>query len=750
MQLSNDFYKVLFDKGEYTCFTDTVKGIGIKNARTWGPKEKNEFFSINPMREGTTRAGKNVSAYRNILVEIDQDEDGNTISPEDQKKMFIKVGLPYATLVWSGGKSFHAIISIDGGFKSDQEYRNAVSAVYRVLAKNGVPNDEQVKDISRLSRAAGAVRMNTKQLQEVAEVRTRITRKQFDEWLAAHDERVEEPKPVVVTNYLSGANANVPDDYLFNKALEWSVEKNGEYSTSWSTGAHMWLFKFGVNLWKVDINLNSAIAIATQKWGATYQGTHGGGRMDKILKEGYEFGRSEGSQQYAISAPYQPKPVETELTPNVRIPDNLPSAKDVEQEVEEVADFVEEETHDINAAGISQYFRVATKYYKRIPDGTHILWDKQTINDDFGRGAIHAITEKYNDFVNIPNYIKDIRAVNGMYNLFRKPSHVPVSGEWPTIEKLLRKVFQGVGEDQYEIGLDYLQLLWTKPKQKLRILVVASKSREAGKDTFLEFVRAMFSPANSTIITAPDFELPYNSHYASKHVIMINEVKFNTMNKQIRDKIKNYATQEKVHINGKNDRITEIDYWGHLIMATNHINDFVEMDEEETRYWVREMPALTAGDKDPKFMDKVEAEIPHFIDFLLNRELYRKEKAGRFWHTDEECATAATQNVKKNSRSNLYEEIYELLEAEFCELAEGENVIYAKAKEIQKRLGDYKLKAVTMCLRDTFKFEDHKTMRQEHFSKKRMNTNMFEIPRSFFDGPEGNAPTLPWETGNGK
>ena len=69
---------------------------------------------------------------------------------------------------------------------------------------------------------------------------------------------------------------------------------------------------------------------------------------------------------------------------------------------------------------------------------------------------------------------------------------------------------------------------------------------------------------NATIMTAPDFDLDYNSHYASKHIIMINEVKFSNINKGIKDKIKNYATQEKVHINGKNDRITEIDYWGHL------------------------------------------------------------------------------------------------------------------------------------------------------------------------------------------
>lgn len=721
--MTKDFYNILFDKDEWTCFTDNVYGVSVKHARRYGIKEETEFFSINPMKEGTTRAGKNVTVFRNILVEIDEDENGNTIPGDEQRKMFTRLGLPYSTLVWSGSKSFHAIISVDGGFKDALEYRQAVLAVYRVLQKNSIPNDESVKDVSRLSRAAGALRVNTKQLQEVAEVRERITRDQFDAWLDAHGEKVEEPQLPKVTNYISGSNSDVPTDYAYTKAKEWSTKSNGSYSPSMTTGAHVWLLNLGINFWKVDINLNEGINLACLEWGSTYQGTHGGGNLDAILTKGYEYGKNNGIAQYKLKAPWQPKP-QLELTPSVTIPDEL---------ITETKEFIEDTAVDINAAGLTQYFRVATKYYKRIPDGSHILWDKQTINDDFGRGAIYGIEEKYNDFINIPDYMKDLRSVNGMYNLFRKPKHVPTPGEWPTIEKLLRKVFQGVGEDQYEVGLDYLQLLWTKPKQKLRVLVVASKGQETGKDTFLEFVRELYSAANATVITAPDFELQYNSHYASKHIIMINEVKFNNINKAIKDKIKNYVTQEKVHINGKNDRITEIDYWGHIIMATNHINDFVEMDDEDKRYWVRQMPLLDPSDKDPNFEKKISKEIPYFLHFLLNRELFRKEKAGRFWHSDEECDTEATRNVKRNSKSNLYEEIYSMLEGEFHAMADSEDIIYVKSKEVQSRVDKYQLKAVTTCLREDFGFDDRKRRAKEHFTGRELNTQMFEISRSFFE-----------------
>ena len=78
------------------------------------------------------------------------------------------------------------------------------------------------------------------------------------------------------------------------------------------------------------------------------------------------------------------------------------------------------------------------------------------------------------------------------------------------------------------------------------------------------------------------------------------------------------------------------------------------------------------------------------------------------------------------------------------ELGKEREVIYVKAKEIQSRLGDYKLKAVTSCLRGQFKFEDSKQLRKEHFSQKKMNTCMFEIPRSFFEADSTIDVELPW------
>ena len=43
--------------------------------------------------------------------------------------------------------------------------------------------------------------------------------------------------------------------------------------------------------------------------------------------------------------------------------------------------------------------------------------------------------------------------------------------------------------DQYELGLDYLQILYTMPQQKLPILLLVSEERNTGKSTILNFLR---------------------------------------------------------------------------------------------------------------------------------------------------------------------------------------------------------------------------------------------------------------------
>ena len=92
-----------------------------------------------------------------------------------------------------------------------------------------------------------------------------------------------------------------------------------------------------------------------------------------------------------------------------------------------------------------------------------------------------------------------------------------MAAEWTTIESMLKHIFG----DQYEMGLDYLQLLYTKPTQILPVLCLVSKENHTGKTTFLDFLEMLFK-GNTAIIGTADIEGDFNQHYISKHIIMLS------------------------------------------------------------------------------------------------------------------------------------------------------------------------------------------------------------------------------------
>ncbi len=85
----------------------------------------------------------------------------------------------------------------------------------------------------------------------------------------------------------------------------------------------------------------------------------------------------------------------------------------------------------------------------------------------------------------------------------RPIDHEPVEGDFPDIESILQHVF---GE-QYQLGLDYMQLLYTQPTQKLPILLLVSSERNTGKTTFLNFLKHIFQD-NVTFNTNEEFRSP--------------------------------------------------------------------------------------------------------------------------------------------------------------------------------------------------------------------------------------------------
>ena len=127
------------------------------------------WIRFNPL-DGKGVTNKNVTEYRYALVEADD------MSIEQQNEIIRELELPVALLMYSGGKSIHAIVRIDA--PNYEEYRKRVDYLYNICLKNGLKADTSNRNPSRLGRMPGAVRGDKKQFI----IDTNIGKKSWDEW----------------------------------------------------------------------------------------------------------------------------------------------------------------------------------------------------------------------------------------------------------------------------------------------------------------------------------------------------------------------------------------------------------------------------------------------------------------------------------------------------------------------------------------------------------------------------------------
>lgn len=183
------FYQCLFNVHENVCLgyspKDTTVYFDWEKYVSFSPPSHN-FVCINPLRinfdkEPTEpwhapnrgrRADCNVIAYRNILCEFDN------VSLTEQMRILKESKLPYSTLVFSGGKSFHAIICLEESLPSLEEYKRLAKRVFAKLP--GV--DRANSNPSRFSRTPGAIRENG-QKQDLCEVNGRVKLQTLLDWL---------------------------------------------------------------------------------------------------------------------------------------------------------------------------------------------------------------------------------------------------------------------------------------------------------------------------------------------------------------------------------------------------------------------------------------------------------------------------------------------------------------------------------------------------------------------------------------
>ena len=307
---------------------------------------------------------------------------------------------------------------------------------------------------------------------------------------------------------------------------------------------------------------------------------------------------------------------------------------------------------------VSPFIRVGTTYYKIArqpqPDGGYITkrlkWEVQTIRLDYGKEYLKEIP-RYDGFCTVPIHKGYSREVGNFYNLYEPISHTPAIGTWEHIDMLVSHIF---GE-QYELGLDYLQLLYLQPTQKLPILLLVSEERNTGKTTFLNFLKSIFED-NATFNTNEDFRNRFNSDWTAKLLIMVDEVLLNR--REDSERLKNLSTARSYKVEAKGKDRDEIYFFAKFVLCSNNERTPVLIDPGETRYWVRKI--LPLQNDDTAFLLHLKNEIPAFLGHLCQRQM-STDKQGRMWFAPRQIETQALRRIIRSNRNRLETELAEML-----------------------------------------------------------------------------------------
>jgi hypothetical protein len=277
---------------------------------------------------------------------------------------------------------------------------------------------------------------------------------------------------------------------------------------------------------------------------------------------------------------------------------------------------------------------------------------------------------KYDSFYVEPNWSpKDYRRVlHNCYNLVEPLMWDLKPGRFDTTLKFLKHLFQGEGTiewddesqtykennikgDQFTVAIDYLTIIHQYPKQKTFVPCLVSRDQRTGKSTFLEWLCMVYS-GNGTILDNERFKMNFNSHYASKFIIGLDEGFLDVEKKAERERLKKMVTSKTMFLENKGVNVKEIPYHGKLIICSNDADNLMKMEAEDTRWFVVKVPGIDKKDVDVDLDKKMMDEIPYYLHYITNRQIHH-EKVDRLWFATEDFVTDQMKKIVEITKARL-------------------------------------------------------------------------------------------------
>ena len=395
----------------------------------------------------------------------------------------------------------------------------------------------------------------------------------------------------------------------------------------------------------------------------------------------------------------------------------------------------EEKQEEIDS--ISNYIRVGGNFYKRVwrPDkngSSHLIyidWNRSNIKDDFGTKVLSDI-EKFNGFVRVPSHTNYKGVIDGFRNEYFEISHKPKEGTFPTILQILKHIFR----DKIDFGLDYFQLLYIKPSQRLPVLLLESEEKGTGKSTIGELLSLIFQE-NTIQLGNTDFESDFSGFWLTKLCVIVDETSLNK--RGIMQTVKRLSTAKgSVVSNEKNKGQKQIDFFGKFIFMSNDEGIALPIERGEDRFAVFKVPTFKSVglEKIADVEKPIIAEIPAFLHFLLNRKLVHPEKE-RMYFDFEVYKTDQLMLYYQNSSSHIAKEIKQLIKDTFRQFPEEKELNFSAINlmdELKNNVRNLTRTNLKNVLEKELKLPETERKRYTYFSRL-----LFERSASYYPESKG-------------
>jgi len=280
--------------------------------------------------------------------------------------------------------------------------------------------------------------------------------------------------------------------------------------------------------------------------------------------------------------------------------------------------------------------------------------EKSTLALQYGK-AFYKHLKYFDGFCNIPSHINYEQVLERedryFYNLYFPFKWKPKRGKFETTMMFLKHVFgtnkvTHVDGDksyyQWELGLDYIQMLLNQPLQLLPVLCLYSPENNTGKSTLGKLLAQLFTD-NVVFLSNSDLQSGFNEPYSNKLLAICEETLLER--KKDVERIKALSTNNQINVNPKNRSQFSIDFFCKFQFYSNN-RRMIYINKHDERFWMIQVPKPKK--EIPGLLEQMIKEIPAFISFLRDRKLATPNESRMHFHPSLLRTSTFYQTVEVN------------------------------------------------------------------------------------------------------